>query len=180
MDERKKCKKIVVRMAHSALLLCLSVSLAVAQQTGEIAQPAPADPTGQAVPSLTQLPDSPGTTLAKLQAPNSPQAQQDQTQQDQSQSQQPSTEPPSAQSSSQQSDTSRQAPQRPVGTAAAGPTHAAGIAASQPAGVAIAPAKQHRTRTIIIRVGAVVGAAVAIGTVVALTAATSSKPPGAH
>jgi len=173
---------MVVRITQSALLLCLSVSLAVAQQAGEIVQPAqaPADPSGQAVPSLTQLPDSPGTTLAKLQAPNSPQVQQGQAQQDQTQSQQPSTELPSAQSSSQQSDTSQQTPQRPVGTAAAEPTHAAGIAASQPAGVAIAPAKQHRTRTIIIRVGAVVGAAVAIGTVVALTAATSSKPPGAH
>jgi hypothetical protein len=177
MDERQNCKKIVVRITQNALLLCLSVSLAVAQQAGDITQPAQAlaDRTGQSLPSLAQFPDSPGTTLAKLQAPNSPLAQQDQVQ-----SQQQPTEPLSAQSTSQQSETLQQAPQRPVGTAAAEPTHAAGIAASQPAGVAIAPAKQHRTRTIIIRVGAVVGAAVAIGTVVALTAATSSKPPGAH
>ena len=175
MDECQKCKKMVVRITQNALLLCLSVSLAVAQQA--IAPPAQAlaDRSGQALPSLAQLPDSPGTTLAKLQAPNSPQAQQDQVQ-----SQQQSSEAVPAQPTSQQSETSQQAPQRPVGTAAAEPTHAGGIAASQPAGVAIAPAKQHRTRTIIIRVGAVVGAAVAVGTVVALTAATSSKPPGAH
>ncbi|MFZ0806235.1 MAG: hypothetical protein WAN03_08640, partial [Candidatus Sulfotelmatobacter sp.] len=58
--------------------------------------------------------------------------------------------------------------------------NASGIAASQPAGVAIAPAKQHRVRTLILRTGAIIGAGVAIGTVVALTAATPSKPPGAH
>ncbi len=71
-------------------------------------------------------------------------------------------------------------PQRPVGTAAAEASTTTGIAASEPAGVAIAPAKQHRARTIIIRTGAIIGAAVALGVVVGLTEATSSKPPGAH
>jgi hypothetical protein len=55
-----------------------------------------------------------------------------------------------------------------------------GVAASQPAGVAIAPAKQRRVRLIVIRVGAILGAGAAVGTVVALTQATPSKPPGAH
>jgi hypothetical protein len=71
-------------------------------------------------------------------------------------------------------------PQKPVGTAAAETPNASGVAASQPAGVAIAPAKQRRVRTIVLRVGALVGAGVAIGTVVALTRATPPKPPGAH
>jgi hypothetical protein len=53
-----------------------------------------------------------------------------------------------------------------------------GVAASQPAGVAIAPAKQRRVRTIVIRVSAIVGAGAAVGTVAALTRATPSKPPG--
>jgi cytoskeletal protein RodZ len=70
--------------------------------------------------------------------------------------------------------------QKPVGTAASESPNASGVAASQPAGIAIAPAKQHRVRTIVIRTGAIIGAAVAVGTVVALTAGTSSKPPGAH
>lgn len=70
--------------------------------------------------------------------------------------------------------------QKPVGTAAAGTIPASGIAASQPAGVAVAPAKQHRVRTIVLRMGAIIGAGVAVGSVVALTEATSSKPPGAH
>jgi len=67
-----------------------------------------------------------------------------------------------------------------VGTAAAEAPYVSGVAASQPAGVAIAPAKQRRLRTILIRTGAIIGAGVAIGTVVALSEATSSKPPGAH
>jgi cytoskeletal protein RodZ len=70
--------------------------------------------------------------------------------------------------------------QKPVGTAAAEAGNANAIAASQPAGVAIAPAKQHRVRTIILKTGAIIGAGAAIGAIVALTAATPPKPPGAH
>jgi hypothetical protein len=46
--------------------------------------------------------------------------------------------------------------------------------------VAIAPEKQRRVRTIVIRVGAIIAAGVAVGIVVGLSEATSSKPPGAH
>lgn len=70
--------------------------------------------------------------------------------------------------------------QRPVGTAAAAAPKVNGVTAAQPAGVAIAPAKQHRVRTIVIRTGAILGAGAALGAVVALTAGTPSKPPGAH
>jgi hypothetical protein len=70
--------------------------------------------------------------------------------------------------------------QHPVGTAAAPVTSSSGIAASEPAGAAIAPAKQRRVRTILISVALVAGAAVAIGTVAALSNASPSKPNGAH
>jgi len=70
--------------------------------------------------------------------------------------------------------------QEPVGTAAAGSVEATGVAASKPAGAAIAPAKQRRTRAILIKVGALVGASVAVGTVVALSNASPSRPPGAR
>jgi hypothetical protein len=72
------------------------------------------------------------------------------------------------------------APQKPVGTAAAEAPNENAIAASQPAGVAIAPAKQRRVRTIVLRTGAIIAAGVAVGVIVALTAATPPKPPGAH
>jgi hypothetical protein len=134
---------------------------------------------GVSAPStVATLPDSPGAALAKLQpAPlfdsqgSSPQTSSAQTSgtttTGESQVQQPSQPAP-------------QPSQKPVGTAAAEPTHANGIAASEPAGVAIAPAKQHRVRTIVIATGAIIGAGIAIGSVAALTAGTSSRPPGAR
>jgi cytoskeletal protein RodZ len=169
------CRKIVVRMAGVAVLLCALpsvVPLVAAQQASDGGQPAQpsSSATEQRIVSPTQLPDSPGATLAESQSPIA--AQND--------SQQQSAAPTSSQPQGEQSQVPQQAPQKPVGTAAAEPTHAAGVAASQPTGVAIAPAKQRRTRTIIIRVGAIIGVGVAVGTVVGLTAATSSKPPGAH
>lgn len=71
---------------------------------------------------------------------------------------------------------SQQAQDKPVGTAAAPYEKTTGVTASRPAGAVIAPAKQRRARSILIRVGVIVGAAVAIGTVVALTHASPSRP----
>jgi hypothetical protein len=48
-----------------------------------------------------------------------------------------------------------------------------------PAGVAIAPAKQRQSRALLLKIGAIVGTGVAVGTVMALSNATPSKPPGA-
>jgi hypothetical protein len=70
-------------------------------------------------------------------------------------------------------------PNRPVGTAAAEIGNASGTPASKPAGVAIAPAKQKQSRSLLIKLGAIAGVAVALGTVFALSNSTSSKPPNA-
>jgi len=67
----------------------------------------------------------------------------------------------------------------PVGAAAAERVPTAGGAASKPAGAAIAPAKQHQTRSLLIKIGAIAAGGLAVGTVYALTRGTSSKPPGA-
>jgi hypothetical protein len=64
----------------------------------------------------------------------------------------------------------------PVGTAAAPYEKGIGVAASRPAGAVIAPAKQRRTRSILIKVGLIAAAAVAIGTVVALSSGSPSTP----
>ena len=80
----------------------------------------------------------------------------------------------------QQASSGEQQAQEPVGTAAAESVETTGVAASKPAGAAIAPAKQKRTRSLLIKVGALVGASVAIGTVVALSSASPSRPPGAR
>ncbi len=70
--------------------------------------------------------------------------------------------------------------QKPIGSAAAEKEKTTGVAASNPAGVAIAPAKQRRGRAFFIKVGAALGAGVAVGTAMALSRSSPSKPPGSH
>jgi hypothetical protein len=118
--------------------------------------------------ALEELPDSPGALWAQSQIPaeqNSPA--------------QPS-DPQSQPQAPDQSTNQNEKLQRPVGTAAAEAPKVSGVTAAQPAGAAIAPAKQRRVRTIVLKVGAILGAGAAVGTVIALSAATPSKPPGAH
>lgn len=143
-----------------------------------------------------QLPDSPGTVISKstsgetkpqrpdalteLAQANTPQSNPQQTDTKQNDSQPTNTTPPAQPSTGNQQQQAAPAGQKPVGTAAAESVPSSGVAASQPAGTAIAPGKQRRTRSIVIKVGALVGAGVAVGTVAALTLGTSSKPPGAR
>ncbi|MGZ4870667.1 MAG: hypothetical protein ACXVK3_02150 [Candidatus Angelobacter sp.] len=70
------------------------------------------------------------------------------------------------------------APAEPVGAATAESVPTSGGAAAKPAGIAIAPAKQHQTRSLLFKIGAVVAAGAALGTVYALSHGTSSTPPG--
>jgi hypothetical protein len=69
--------------------------------------------------------------------------------------------------------------ERPAGAAVGQRAETVGGAASRPAGAAIAPAKQHQTRSLFIKIGALAAAGVAAGAVIALSRGTSSNPPGA-
>ena len=97
--------------------------------------------------------------------PDAPVAQQPATQQ------QPGTPPDQAPPAQDQ-----QNGNKPVGTAAAPFEKPVGVAAARPAGAAIAPAKQRRVRSFLIRTSVVIGAAVAVGTVIGLSEASPSKP----
>jgi hypothetical protein len=70
--------------------------------------------------------------------------------------------------------------QQPAGAAAAEVESTTGDAAYKPAGAAIAPAKQKRRRMLLIKISALLGAGVAIGSVAALSSASPSRPPGSH
>jgi hypothetical protein len=150
-------------------------SLGVQSDFAQIAEPAATQVAPQIeYAALSELPDSPGSVRA---------------QQQDSANQQSGSAAPMQQAASPQSTTPTSQPgdtpanqklQRPAGTAAAEAPRVSGITAAEPAGIAIAPAKQHRVRTIVIKVGAILGAGAAVGTVIALTQATPSKPPGAH
>jgi cytoskeletal protein RodZ len=160
MGATKKAKGVLTKMLAHFAWISLLISGFLGSALPTAAQQISAEPTQ--VPTLngaeqsSEPPDSPGAVVARAQALSTPSSAQTQ---------------PSA---------SQETTQKPVGTAAAEAPSTSGVAASEPAGVAIAPAKQRRARTIIIRTGAIIGAAVAVGVVVALTAGTSSKPPGAH
>lgn len=65
---------------------------------------------------------------------------------------------------------------QPLGTAAAPYEKTLGVAASRPAGAVIAPAKQRRAHSFLIKVGLLIGGAAAIGTVVALSRSSPSRP----
>lgn len=78
-----------------------------------------------------------------------------------------------------------QVPTEPSGTAAAQAEKPSGNAASRPAGAAIAPAKQRQVRSLLIKLGFMAGAGVALGTVYALSNAgpgrvPHSTPPTTH
>jgi hypothetical protein len=74
----------------------------------------------------------------------------------------------------------QQPTEAPLGAAAAQAAKTSGGAASRPAGTAIAPAKQHQTRSLLIKVGAIAAGAAAVGIVYGLSRGTSSVPPGAN
>ena len=155
---------------------------------------------------VAQLPDTPSVSLAQARAadpvpPTDSQAQPANTQpnasalsapaQEDSQPQanplpaQKSQQPPDptpAQNTPQQSEDQKKTPdqQQPAGAAAAQLGRTTGGAASKPAGAAMAPAKQRQSRSLLLKMGLLAAAGVAVGTVVGLTKATPSKPPGAH
>ena|SRR5215475_8140652 len=165
-----------------AAVLCafaISCSLTMAAQNAT-SESGDTQRTTQSV-QVQQLPDSPGTIWAKSQNPV-PQTAATQEAAPQSDSPAAAKDSTNKDLTNKDSDKDKndQKLQRPVGTAAAEAPKVSGITAAEPAGAAIAPAKQHRVRTLVIKVGAILGAGAAIGTVVALSAATPSKPPGAH
>jgi len=67
----------------------------------------------------------------------------------------------------------------PSGAAGAKAPAVRGTPASRPIGAAIAPTKQKQRRSLIIKVGLLAGACVAVGSVVALSKSSPSRPPGA-
>jgi hypothetical protein len=149
------------------------------------ANPAPASPNDptqqQAQPQQTQTqqPGSSGTTVNPSQAPLQPVTTYPNANETQQQ-QQPDQPVAAPQATTVPEGPQPKKPAEPVGAAAAESVPTAGGAAAKPAGVAIAPAKQHQTRSLLIKVGAALAAGAAIGTIFALSHSTSSTPPGAN
>jgi hypothetical protein len=146
-----------------------------AQTTAPAQNTQTAPPSGQNQPQNQQQPTTPGTSVNPSQAPLAPVT----TYPDASGTQQDQQSPNAAPAQT----TIPEAPQpkrptEPVGAATAESVPTSGGAAAKPAGIAIAPAKQHQTRSLMFKIGAVVAAGAALGTVFALSHGTSSTPPG--
>jgi hypothetical protein len=142
---------------HSAPIVSLTLALCLCGVPEMMAAQAqsPTPPSAGQTTAQQPLPDAPSASPAPQSNGN--------TAQNQDQGQKPPAQPAQA----------------PAGTGAAeaGPT--AGGAGSKPAGMAIAPAKQHQVRSFLVKLGVIAGGAVAIGTVYALSRSSPSRPPGA-
>lgn len=90
----------------------------------------------------------------------------------------PSASQPGQQQQSQ-SESGQLPKEAPLGAAAAQAGRTTGGAASRPAGTAIAPAKQHQSRSLLIKIGFVAAAGAAAGIVYGISRGTPSVPPGA-
>lgn len=154
------------------LMAALLITLLVlpAGHSGWAAAQEPARAGAQAASSLPNSANAPtqqqleGSSVAESSLPENPAPANSQAP---AQSQQPAAPPPAP-----PQDNSH----RPVGTAAAPYEPTTGIAASRPAGAAIAPAKQRRVRTFLISLGVIAGAAIAVGSVAALSHGSPSRP----
>ncbi|MGO8794734.1 MAG: hypothetical protein ACLQLC_07925 [Candidatus Sulfotelmatobacter sp.] len=66
----------------------------------------------------------------------------------------------------------------PSGTAGAKAATVKGAPVAKPAGAAVAPVRQRGHRSLIIKLGLLAGAGIAVGTAVALSEGSPSRPPG--
>src|SRR5260221_1578320 len=140
--------------------------------------PAPAQNTQPAAPAGQNQPQpaSPGTSVNPSQAPLQPVTTYPDASGAQQEQQSPNTAP-AAQTTVPEGPQPKK-PTEPVGAATAESVPTSGGAAAKPAGIAIAPAKQHQTGSLLFKIGAVAAAGAALGTVYALSHGTSSTPPG--
>jgi cytoskeletal protein RodZ len=119
---------------------------------------------------------SDSNTSAPQQQPAEPQ----QTAQAQPDPQQPTSSLPDAPQAQTQTPAAQQPTQTPSGTAGAKAATVKGAPVAQPTGAAIAPARQRGHHSLLLKVGLLAGAGIAVGAAVALAEASPSRPPGAR
>jgi len=117
-----------------------------------------------------------GTTINPAQGPLTPVPTQNQPNNENPAPQNPESETQAAPATPAPQPAPEQQMQQPLGAATAEGVPTVGGAASRPAGMAIAPEKQHERRSLLIKVGLIAAAGVAIGTVYGLSKGTSSRP----
>jgi len=150
---------------HFARGLVLSLSISGVFDGGASAQQAATIPQAEGNPTATNIHQSPapsGGPATDTTAGGPPDA--------------PTTQTDEQNSPVKNIETQTTGETRPLGTAAAPYTKPTGVTGSRPAGAVIAPAKQRRVRAILISVGVVAAAGIAIGAVAGLSHASPSRP----
>jgi hypothetical protein len=138
-------------------LIILTVSTCenyVAQAQQERARAATQATAAQTNPSAHEVADSSSSTAPYPDAP----------------------EPQNGQQASPQSGDQQSGDGKPLGTAAAPYANPTGLTGSRPAGAAIAPARQRRVHAILISLGVIAAAGIAVGTVAGMSHASPSRP----
>ena len=162
-------QKLIIGVATLALMVS-APEFAAALQSPQASQEGQSAPTQADAPQQAQTQDvtdkSPASGLDVNALPDAPSATQA------AQVRSDAAQPPRQDG--------QQPSQEPTGTAAAKSGSVRGGAASKPAGAAIAPAKQRQRRSLLIKLGLLAGAGVAIGTVAALSKGSPSSPPGSR
>jgi hypothetical protein len=87
--------------------------------------------------------------------------------------------PDTPQPQSAQTPSSQEPATAPSGAAGAKAATVKGAPVAQPAGAAVAPARQRGHRSLLIRLGVLAGAGIAVGAAVALSERSPARPPGA-
>lgn len=77
-----------------------------------------------------------------------------------------------------QAQSGQESTQSPTGAAGAKAAPVKGAPAAKPVGAAVAPVRQRGHRSLLIKLGLIAGAGIAVGTVVALSERSPSRPPG--
>jgi hypothetical protein len=164
-DKGKPMNRWGARFVSASLALLISSNPAfVSAQVQSSPQPSNQSENNTAdAQLLAALPDSASASWVQSNAP--------------AQSSSPESSP---QSSSAQTKSQTPTSQAPTGTAAAPGVTTSGNAASRPAGAAIAPPKQRQVHSLLLKMGLIAGAGVALGTVAALSFASPSRVPGSH
>lgn len=143
---------VLMRLISGGQILLLAIPLAATASAQQ--QTAPAGPAETTQPAQS----GPTASPQNANVPSAPD---------------PQAAAPTAQSADKQNESDAN---KPVGTAIAPYEKTMGVTASRPAGAVIAPAKQRRIRAIVIKIGVIAAAGVAIGTVAALSHSSTSQP----
>lgn len=164
-------------------IVLLAGVFAISSTTPLLASPPQSGASQSGQTNAPQSTGQTGTHQTSMNQSNSDQTNTDQAGTNQATAAVPKTESslpeaPQAQNQQAQDEQTQQQTNTPSGAAGAKATAVKGAPVAQPAGAAVAPVRQRGHRSLLIKLGLIAGAGIAIGTAIALSERSPSRPPG--